>query len=458
MTPHTSALVVGAGISGLVCAYALRKAGIDAQIVEASDRPGGVIRSERRDGFLLELGPQSFAGTAPLRQLCRELGIEGELLEAPRRAPRFVLVGGALREVPLSPLAFFASSLFGFGTKWNILRDVFGVSHPPEQDESIAAFVRRKFSAELLEKLVGPFVSGIYAGDPEQLSLRGAFPQLHEAEKSAGSIVRGMIRSAEKNDAPRERPSLLTFREGNETLIRALAANLGDALRCNAEVIAIQRRTKSSVAGYEVCLSVSGRDETLEVDHLIVATPTNAAAELLRQVGAGFENALQGISYAPVAVVSLRYRKNAVGRVLDGFGFLVPRSAGLEILGSVWNSSLFPGRAPEGHVLLTSFVGGTTNPQAVTRSKEELSSLVHREIAPLLDIKEAPVFSSVNVYRRAIPQYTLGHTDRLAALSALWKKYPGLWLAGNYFRGPAIGVCAEQALAVADEIAKDISK
>ena len=458
MTPHSSALVVGAGVSGLVCAYALRKAGVDTQIVEASDRPGGVIRSERRDGYLLELGPQSFAGTAPLRQLCRELGIESELLEAPRRAPRFVLIGGALREVPLSPPGFLASSLFSLGAKWSILRDALGVSHPPEQDESIAAFVRRKFSAELLEKLVGPFVSGIYAGDPEQLSLRGAFPQIHEAEKSGGSIVRGMIWSAKTTNAPRERPALLTFREGNETLTRALAANLGDALRCSAEVIAIQRRTKGSVEGYEVCLSAAGRDETLEVDHLIVATPTNAAAELLRQIGAGFESALQGITYAPVAVVSLGYRKNDVGNALDGFGFLVPRSASLEILGSVWNSSLFPGRVPEGHALLTSFVGGTTNPQAVTRSKEELSALAHRELAPLLDIKEAPFFSSVNVYQRAIPQYALGHTDRLVALSALWAKYPGLRLTGNYLRGPAIGACVEQALAVATEIAKSVTK
>jgi protoporphyrinogen/coproporphyrinogen III oxidase len=458
VTAHTSALVVGAGISGLVCAYALRKGGIETQIVEASDRPGGVILSERRDGFLLELGPQSFAGTAPVRQICRELGIEGELLEAPRKAPRFVLVGGALREVHLSPPAFIASSPFSLGTKWSILRDVFGTSHPPEQDESIAAFVRRKFTTELLEKLVGPFVSGIYAGNPEQLSLRGAFPQLHEAEKSAGSIVRGMMRSAKTKDAPRERPSLLTFREGNETLIRALAMNLGDTLRCRAEVIAIQRRTKGSVEGYEVCLSAAGRDETLEVDHLIVATPTNAAAELLRQIGAGFETALQGISYAPVAVVSLGYRKNAVRNALDGFGFLAPRSAGLEILGSVWNSSLFPGRAPEGHALLTSFVGGTTNPQAVTRSAQELTALVHREIAPLLDIKEAPVFSSVNIYQRAIPQYTLGHTDRLAALSALRAKYPRLRLTGNYLRGPSIGACVDQALAVAGEIAESVSR
>jgi protoporphyrinogen/coproporphyrinogen III oxidase len=459
VTAHSTALVVGGGISGLVCAHALRKAGIEVQLLEASARTGGVIRSERRDGFLLELGPQSFSGTAPVLELCRELGIDGRLVQASPRTPRYVLVGGALRKVPLSPPAFFASSLFNAGTKWSVLRDLFGTSHPPEQDESVAAFVRRKFSAELLEKLVGPFVSGIYAGDPEQLSLRGAFPQVHEAEKSAGSIVRGMMRSVKTTkDAPKERPSLLTFREGNETLIRALAASLGDALRCSAEVIAIQRRTKGSVEGYEVCLSAAGRDETLEVDHLIVATPTNGAAELLRQIGAGFESALQGIPYAPVAVVSLGYRMNAVGNTLDGFGFLVPRSAGLEILGSVWNSSLFPNRAPDGEVLLTSFVGGATNPQVVTRSAEDLTALVHREIAPLLDIREGPVFSSVNIYRRAIPQYNLGHCERLSALEAVRAKYPGLWIVGNYLLGPAIGACVEQALAVAGEIAKRVSK
>ncbi len=209
---------MGGGISGLVCAYALRKAGIDAQLVEASPRPGGVIRSERRDGFLLELGPQSFNGTAPLIELCRDLGIEGQLVQAPRHAARYVLVDGALRQVPLSPPAFFASSLFSAGTKWSILRDLFGRSRPPEEDESVAAFVRRKFSAELLEKLVGPFVSGIYAGDPERLSLRGAFAQLHAAEKSAGSIVRGMMRAARAKKGPRERPTLLSFRDGNETL------------------------------------------------------------------------------------------------------------------------------------------------------------------------------------------------------------------------------------------------
>jgi oxygen-dependent protoporphyrinogen oxidase len=449
---------VGGGISGLVCAYSLRKAGIDAQLLESSSRPGGVIRSERRDGFLLELGPQSFNGTGPVLELCRELGIDGQLVQAPQSAPRYVLVGGALRKVPLSPPAFFASSLFNAGTKWSVLRDLLGTSQPPEHDESVAAFVLRKFSAELLEKLVGPFVSGIYAGDPEQLSLRAAFPTLHEAEKSAGSVFRGMMRAAKAKKSSRERPALLSFREGNETLIRALATRLGPALRCGVEVTGIRLGHAGAAAKFEVHVIAGGREEIIGAEQLVLATPTIVVSKLLGGFDISFERLLGGIAYVPVAIVSLGYRKSDVGHPLEGFGFLVPRSASLEILGSVWNSSLFPNRAPDGKVLLTSFVGGATNPQAATRSSQALISLVHREIAPVLKLRQEPAFSNVEIYQRAIPQYNLGHGERLAALEALRAKYSGLWLVGNYLRGPAIGACVEQALAVAGEIAKRVSK
>src|SRR6266852_2030693 len=350
MTSRIPAIVVGGGVSGLVCAHALRNAGVEALVVEASGRAGGVIRSERRDGFLLELGPQSFSGTAGLRRLCAELGIEDQLVEAPALAPRHVLVNGELVAVPMSPPALLTSSLLGWGTKWNIARDAFGRSQAPDEDESIAGFVRRKFGAEVLDRLVGPFVSGVYAGDPERLSLRSAFPQLNEAEKAAGSV-------------------------------------------------------------------------------------------------------LGGIEHAPVAVVSLGYRRVDVGHSLEGFGFLVPRSSGLRVLGTVWNSSLFSGRAPDGFALLTSFVGGATDPAAVTLSSDSLATLVHAEIQPLLRLSGAPAFSNVQIYRRALPQYNLGHGARLAAIEKLRLAVGNLFLAGNYLRGPAIGSCVEQGLGIAGEIA-----
>ena len=457
MATHVPVLVVGAGISGLVCAYALRKAGVDAQIVEAGPRPGGLIRSERRDGYLLELGPQSFSSTAQILELCRELGIQDQLVEAPARAPRFLLVHGQLRAVPLSPPAFFVSSLFSAGTKGKILRDVFGRSAPPESgDESVAAFVRRKFSAELLDKLVGPFVSGIYAGDAEKLSLRAAFPQLYEAERSAGSVVRGMIRTAKSKPKPRHKPMLQTFRDGNETLVNALAASLGPALRTltSAREFSLEDPAGVSAARSKIHVGLSTNNSAGQItaDNLILATPSNVSADLLRPLAADVAVALNQIEYARVAVVSLGYAKPAIASSLDGFGFLIPRSEKLRTLGTVWNSSLFPDRAPDGHVLLTSFVGGATDPGITELPAEEICSIVHRELAPILKIQSAPAFSNVTVYSRALPQYNLGHTERVAAICNLSAKFPNIFLAGNYFSGPSIGSCVEHAFSVAESV------
>jgi oxygen-dependent protoporphyrinogen oxidase len=432
-----------------VCAYALQKASIEVLLVEASPRPGGVINSVTRDGFLLELGPQSFSGTSQLRVLCADLGIADQLLEAPAKAPRYVLVNGKLQPVPMNPPAFFMSPLIDATTKWALARDIFGKSVPPDGDESVAAFVRRKFSDQLLDRLVGPFVSGVYAGDPEKLSIRSAFPMLHEAEMAAGSIVRGMLRVVRNTKGPRERPTLNTFREGNETLVRALANKLDSAILMQASVSGIYCRNDGS---FDVSLDGRRGNESISAKSVVVATPTNITGNLLSRLDPSFESLLKPVEYAAVAVVSLGYRKNDVGHSLDGFGFLIPRSAGLRILGTVWNSSLFPGRAPEGHALLTTFVGGATDSSAARLNSLQLADLVHREVSPLLSIKSDPTFSNATIWPRALPQYNLGHGERLASLAKNLSRFPGIFLAGNYLRGPAIGSCVEQALAVAEEV------
>jgi len=310
---------------------------------------------------------------------------------------------------------------------------------------------------------VGPFVSGIYAGDPEKLSLRAAFPILHEAEKASGSILRGIFpaikaRAAKRPKRPkgrRERPTLQTFSEGNEMLIKALALNLGERLQCGVEVTGIEHLDAGQDAKaprFRVAVRTPQGEETVETERLVLAVPTDVAGNLLGALDGEFEKQLGGVEYAGVAVVSLGYRIKDVGHSLEGFGFLVPRSAGLNDLGTVWNSSLFPGRAPEGEALLTSFVGGATNPDALQESEAALAETIHKEITPLLGIRQEPVFSNVTIWPRALPQYNLGHTARLAALEQLRGKFPGLYFAGNYLNGPAIGTCVEQALKVADEV------
>jgi oxygen-dependent protoporphyrinogen oxidase len=367
-----------------------------------------------------------------------------------------VFVKGTLQLVPLNPPAFIASSLFNPLTKLRVLRDIVGRSSPPQNDESVAAFSRRKFSRELLDKLIAPFVSGIYAGDPAKLSLRSAFPQLYEAEKSAGSVIRGLLFAAKKRAASAEKPTLQTFRDGNQILIQALAANVGSKLRCGVTAervrfIKASDDTTTNASRLEVTLLANGMLEVLTTERLIIATPAQQAANLLRELDPHFESSLSSIPYAPVAVVSLGYRNSTIQHSLDGFGFLVPRSSGLRILGTVWNSSLFPDRAPEGYVLLTSFVGGATDPSAVSLPEAEILSTVHRELASVLGITQSPSFSRVQTWQRAIPQYNLGHTQLVKQLTQLKSKYPSIQLIGNYLRGPALGACVEQALTVARE-------
>ena len=454
MTRNVQALVIGGGISGLVCAYALQRAGVEVLLVEASARTGGVIHSVRRDGYLLELGPQSFSGTSQLRRLCAELGIADQLLEAPPRAPRYILANRKLHAVPMNPAALFLSPLLDGSSRFSIVRDIFGKTVPPEDDESVAAFMHRKFSGRLLDRFVGPFVSGVYAGDPGKLSLRSAFPKIHEAEKVAGSIVRGMMRLSRNKREPRERATLNNFRDGNETLVRALVNKLGSKVLTKTAAANIYRQNEGS---FHISLEGDSND-SLSAKNVVFTTPADVTGRLLGQLDSSLEPLVATVEYAAVAVVSLGYAKKDVGNSLDGFGFLVPRSAGLRILGTVWNSSLFPGRAPEEHALLTTFVGGATDPGAPKLGSEELSSLVHREIAPLLAIKSAPAFSNVTIWPRALPQYNLGHADRLASIHKNLARFPGLFLTGNYLRGPAIGACVEQALAVAEEVKAEAAR
>jgi oxygen-dependent protoporphyrinogen oxidase len=447
-TSH-SVIVVGAGISGLACAYALKKSGSDVLLLESSSSPGGMIHSVEDQGFLFEAGPQSFSTTAALNALIQDLELASEFVPAPGGAPRYIFIDGKLKPVPFSPPAFLGSSLLKWSTKFSILREPFRKSFPPAEDESTADFVRRKFSPELLNLLVGPFVSGIYAGDPEKISLRAAFPTVYEAEKVAGSVIRGMIKVSKKRTERRAKMRLASFRRGNQTLINALADKLGDSIRTDVCVTQISRTTDR---GFELLANSLSGPTQFQAKNVVVTTPTYVAASLLKLLAPAAAKALSEIEYAPVAVVSLGYRRSDVGHSLSGFGFLVPRSAGVKILGTVWSSSLFPNRAPADHVQLTNFLGGATDPDTVSLSDSSLVDLAHRELTPVLGLKSSPTLSRVTAYEKAIPQYNLGHTARLATIHKDISNLPGLYLAGNYLRGPAIGACIEQAQEVADSI------
>jgi oxygen-dependent protoporphyrinogen oxidase len=450
-------IVIGGGISGLACAFRLKQHGIPFLLLEKSNRFGGVIQSVQQNGFLFERGPQSFTLTPPLNQLIERSGLSGELLRAPSRLPRYIYVGGKLVAAPMSPTSLLTTSLLSAGTKWKLVTEPLRRTHPPTEDESIASFVRRKFGASLLYSLAAPFVSGVYAGDPEKLSLRSAFPQVHEWEKDHGSLLRGAIhkmRSRPKNPNAQKVRGICSLTRGVSSLFDALGAQLGDSARLNVGVDSVIRNDSTHQERFEVRCTISAtqRSESLAASAVICATETAPAGAMLAPSSEQFPRSFARIPYAPIAVVSAGYRREAVGRALDGFGFLVPRKEGLRVLGCVWNSALFPGRAPEGHVLLTSFAGGALNPELCSWSEDRIASSVHEDLARVLNISEQPVVQSVHVYQRAIPQYNLGHFRIMTELKWTCDATPGLYLAGNYLEGPSMGACVERAFRVVDEL------
>ena len=443
-------LVIGGGISGLACAYHLQQAGIPVRVLEAQRRPGGVIATEVKGEFRFELGPQSFLYTEPVVGLVDALGLRDQLLRADPKAPRYILLDGRLVPAPLSPPDLLTTPLFSARTKWRLLTEILRRTKPPTEDESVAAFVRRKFGDELLARFVAPFVSGVYAGDPERLSLRAAFPKIHEFEARYGSVLSGAMKSRPAKGAPRA--GLCSFRDGMETLPRALAGRLGISLLLETHVEGLHHGKANGKPWYEVRIVRNKQHETLATNAVVVATPNNIASQILFGLSDKFESVFSPVEYAPVAVVSACYRREQIQRPAHGFGFLVPRAEGLRVLGTVFTSLLFAGHAPGGIACFTSFAGGATDPKFLESSDQEITETICAEVSRVLGITGTPVATHLHRHAHAIPQYNLGHSQIVQSLGALTAAMPGLFLAGNYLSGPSIGACVEQAFRTAEAV------
>jgi len=443
-------IVIGAGISGLSCAYRLNQLGADVTLLESTDRPGGVIGTIQKDGFLFESGPQSFQTTDLILSLILELGIEADLQKADPRAPRYILLHGRLQKIPTSPQAMLTSSLLGVGSRWKILSEPFRKTRPPAAEESVAKFARRKFGDEILEYLVGPFVSGVYAGDPEKLSLKAAFPSLDEWEREYGSVLRGAKKARKGANTPPS--SLCSFRQGVAHLPNAIAEKLSNRMQIGVAAKSLNRLGPNNNEMFEISTEHASNSATMQASAIVLATPAYVSAHLIESLSAQLGHTLSGIEYAPVAVVASGYYRQQVGEPIDGFGFLVPRREKLHTLGTVWNSSLFPGRAPEGSVTVTSFEGGATNPEIAAQPEDQIAKIIQSENEHILKIVGSPITSAVWRYPRALPQYNLGHGHIVEAIRDAERQLPGIFFAGNYLEGPALGKCVENGFQTAEAV------
>ncbi|HKI03887.1 MAG TPA: protoporphyrinogen oxidase [Thermoanaerobaculia bacterium] len=439
-------VVVGGGISGLTTAFHLARAGRRVAVIEASERVGGAIQtwSDGPDGtWRFELGPNTvLENDESVGRLIRDSGLDGEkITAAPSAKQRYLYKGGRLVPLPAGPGGFLTTPLFPPGAKLRLLREPWIGKAPGDAEESIAQFVRRRLGQAFLDYAVGPFVSGVYAGDPERLSVRWAVPKIHGLEQRHGSLIRGAL-ARRKGPAPGG--AMFSFRGGLEELPRRLAREIGD-VRTGVTCRAV---TRLADGGFRIETSA----EPVEAERVVLAVPADAAARLLDEASSGASLLLGEIPYAAVAILALGWRREAVAHPLAGFGFLAPRKEGLRTLGCLFPSEIFPGRAPAGHVALAAFAGGRTDPEIVGWDDERTVAAIVGELRGPLGLQGEPAFRLVRRWPRAIPQYELGHGRFVERAREIERALPGLRLGGNYLGGISVPDCIRNATVLAEEL------
>ena len=436
--------VIGGGISGLTTAFLLKKKGFDVTVFEGSGSAGGNVQTIERDGYTVEQGPNSLLKSPRLVELVRLLKLGDQVLAADASAQkRYILSGGKLEA--MGPKSFI-NGYFSLKTIFGLICEPFVRSKSPEH-ESVADFVSRRIGVEFLDKAIDPFVSGVYAGDPKNLSMRLAFPKLFEMERDYGSLIMATIRRKTEKADP-DFPRTFSFRGGLKTLITALADAIGEGVKLSTPVSAIE-----AAGGGKF------RANGDEFDAVVISTPAFVAADLIRSRDEKLAQLLAAVNYPQVAVVVLGFKTEAIDAKLDGFGFLIPSKEKRPILGTLYHSAVFPERSPDGFELLMTFVGGVRSGDSLdARSDDELKSIVIDELREILGVTGLPDFVHIKRWKKAIPQYHVGYEDVAAACADFETNNRGIYFCSNFYRGISIGDCIKNAFETAGNINKYLDR
>jgi len=450
-----SVAVIGAGITGLTAAFYLQRKGIPVTVYEASGRVGGVIQSLRRDGYLAEFGPNTILETSPkIGQLVRDAGLESRRLDPdPKAEARYVVRYKRPIAMPGSPLGFFTSGLFTMKAKLAVLREPFVPPRRDGKEETIAEFVQRRLGQEFLDQAIDALVAGVYAGDPYKLSVPQAFPKLAALEARYGSLIRGQILGArerkKRGEVAKDRAPKFSFDEGLEVLPETLCSRLGNAVRLSTTVTAVAQ----SAGGWRLGFLERRQPERAEHSAVLFAGTAYQLAKLTIQTDiAASLRSLSEIRYPPVASVVLGFRREDITHPCEGFGMLIPKIEGFKILGTIFSSSLFPNRAPVGHLTLTNYVGGERYPELASLPPEDLFALTCEDLGILLGVKGRPTFQHCVFYPKAIPQYVVGYGRYRQLMADFENSSPGIFLAGHYRDGVSLSDSIVSGCNAADRV------
>ncbi|GBE14801.1 MAG TPA: protoporphyrinogen oxidase [Proteobacteria bacterium] len=462
-------VVIGGGISGLAAAYFIQKglretgAPFSLELVEKEGRAGGKFTARREGGFLVEGGPNGFLDSKPWTlDLAHELGLDESLLPSDEAAARrFIFSRGKLHELKASPMGFFTSNLLSVPGRVRIVGELFAPVTKKDQDTSLAEFAVRRLGREALERMLDPMVSGIFAGDPEKMSLRACFPRIAELEETYGGLIKGLFAiAAEKKKAKKRGEEVISsgpagpggvltsFKEGISVLSDKLADDLGDCLHTGDEVVTVNR--------FNGRWKIRTKRRDFEADTVVLATPAHAAAGILSGVSSTCADIVARIPYSPMAIVGLGYDIKDLAAPPSGFGYLIPSVEHRRILGALWTSSIFPGhRAPKGKVLIRVITGGARDHSTPLLDESSLLKIVGSEIEGTMGLTAKPEFVVIHRWEKAIPMYTVGHMERLSLAEASLPK--GIFLAGNAYRGIGINDCVRESKVVADRVVREVT-
>ncbi len=457
---ETDVTIIGGGISGLSSAHFLQKKGLKTVVLEKSYRTGGSIRSARVEGFLVEYGPNSTLDTSPvIHELFSDIGIESQMEYANEQSKnRYILRDGRLNVLPMTPLAFLKTPHFSCKAKWRLFKEPFIGPADPEIEETLAQFVIRRLGQEFLDYAIDPFVAGIYAGLPERLSVKSAFPKLYDLEKKYGSLIKGTILGAKerkkREEVSKQSAKLFSFPKGLQTVTDALSREYERDIYLNSQIRRISKENENFIIHFD-----DGKNQyQLLSSALLLTIPVYAYGELPGDFFVPLLPTLQKIYYPPVTVVYFGYKKKPECRPLDGFGFLVPRKENRQILGTIWSSTIFKNRAPDGGIALTTFVGGSRQPEIALMEEAKLFDIVFSDLKDIMQLNDKPDVVVIQPWPKAIPQYNIGHQQILDEVEKFEKTNPGVFLSGNFRGGISVGDCIKQSKVMADRIVSELSR
>jgi protoporphyrinogen/coproporphyrinogen III oxidase len=451
-------VVIGAGISGLTSAYLLSKKGSDVTILEKNNSVGGSIESVIENGFLFDRGPNSALETTPvIGQLIRELELEHELLYASKQAnKRYILRDNKLHSLPMSPQGLIKTKLFSGKAKLRLMAEPFIGKSNDGYYQSLAEFVKRRLGQEFLDYAINPFVAGVYAGRPEDLSVKSAFPKLYALEEKYGGLIIGTVRSIRERkkraEVAKQSAKMLSFKSGMIALPKAIKNYFGSKVLLSSEVTSVDKNENGFVVSY----LQNGNTDKLICDTLLSTIPAYSASDLFTKYDKDFKKHSDAIYYPPVLVYYLVYDRKNIKQDLDGFGFLIPAKENKSFLGALWSSIIFSDRTDETKAAFTLFVGGSRNPDFIIEDRTTMLTKIRKEFESLMGIISEPVFSSERFWGKAIPQYNLGYVEHERFFDDFEKRNPGIFISGNYRGGISVGDCIKNAELVTEKILKQI--